>query len=152
MKIKADYDVSAPRDRVWEYFTDPELLKQCIPGCDELKPLGDDNYEATLSVGISSIKGVYTGKVKLENMERPSAYRLVVRAGSKIGFVNGSCDFTLTEVGEDETKVTLAADLNVGGKLARVGQRIIGGAAKMTIGQFFKGVNKLAEAEANGDT
>lgn len=147
MQIKDTYTVSAPHEKVWEYFTDPEFLQQCIPGCDELIPLGDDTFEAILSVGISSIKGVYKGKVKLENKQPPSAYRLVVHGESKIGFVNGSCHFTLEGTQPDQTEVTLDGELMVGGKLARVGQRIIGGAAKLMIGQFFKGVAKLAQSE-----
>lgn len=148
MQIKSDYTVPALREKVWEYFTDPEFLQQCIPGCKELKPLGDDTYEATLNVGVAAIKGVYTGSVKMENKEPPSGYRLVVEGTSKIGFVNGSSDFSLEEGEENQTKVTLNANLNVGGKLARVGQRIISGAAKMMIGKFFKEIEKLAKSEA----
>ena len=147
MQIKDTYTVPAPHERVWEYFTNPEFLQQCIPGCDELKPLGDDTFEAILSVGISSIKGVYKGTVKLENKQPPSSYRLAVHGDSKIGFVDGACDFTLKNTQPNQTEVVLDGELMVGGKLARVGQRIIGGAAKMLIGQFFKGVEKLAQSE-----
>ena len=148
MKIKADYTISAPRERVWEYFTTPELLQQCIPGCEELKPLGDDSFEATIKVGVAMIKGTYKGSVKLENKQPPSAYRLGVQGESKIGFVNGACDFTLEQTGENQTAVNLTGELTVGGKLARVGQRIIGGASKMMIGKFFNRVDQLAKSEA----
>lgn len=148
MQIKDTYTVPAPREKTWEYFTTPEFLQQSIPGCDALKPLGDDTFEAVIKVGIASIKGTYKGSVKLENKQPPSAYRLVVHGESKIGFVNGTCDFTLEEAPENQTAVRLDGNLSVGGKLARVGQRIIGGAAKMLIGQFFKGVEKLAQSEA----
>ncbi len=148
MQIKGDYTVPAPREKVWEYFTEAELLQQCIPGCEELKPLGDDTFEATIKVGIASIKGTYTGSVKIENKQPPSAYRLVVQGESKIGFLKGACDFTLEENETDQTAVALDGELTVGGKLARVGQRIIGGASKMTIGKFFKEVDKLAKSGA----
>ena len=84
----------------------------------------------------------------MENKEPPSGYRLVVEGTSKIGFVKGSSDFSLEESEQNQTKVTLNANLNVGGKLARVGQRIISGAAKMMIGKFFKEIEKLAKSEA----
>ena len=147
MQIKGEYLVPAPRERVWEYFTDAELLKQCIPGCEELKPSGDDVYEATLTVGVAAIKGTYKGKVKLENQQPPSSYRLVVSGESKIGHVKGNCDFSLAEKDGEGTEVTLIGDLSVGGQLARVGQRIIGGVAKMMMGQFFKAVEKLARSQ-----
>ncbi|MCZ6677731.1 MAG: carbon monoxide dehydrogenase subunit G [Candidatus Poribacteria bacterium] len=149
MQIKGDYTVPAPRERVWEYFTDAALLQQCIPGCEALVPIGDDTYEATLRVGVASIKGIYKGTVKLENQQPPSAYRLVVQGKSKIGFLNGLGDFTLEESQENQTTIHLSGELKIGGKLARVGQRVIGGAARMMMRQFFKAVVKLAESEAS---
>ena len=149
MKIKSDYTVSANRERVWEHLTDPELLSQCIPGCEELKATGGDTYEATIKVGVAGIKGTYKGTVTLENMQLPSSYRLIVEGKSTIGFLKGACDFRLEEANPDETKVQLAGELTVGGKLARVGQRIIGSAAKMTIGQFFKQINKLVATDSD---
>ena len=148
MQIKGDYTVSGPRERVWQYFTDAEWLQQCIPGCEELKSLGDDTFEATIKVGVAAIKGTYKGSVKLEDRQPPAAYRLVLHGESKIGFVNGSGNFRLEETEENQTTVSLSGELMVGGKLARVGQRMIGGAAKMMIGKFFKGVEKLAQSDA----
>jgi carbon monoxide dehydrogenase subunit G len=149
MKIKSDYTVSANREKVWEHLTDPELLRQCIPGCEELKATGGDTYEATIKVGVAGIKGTYKGTVTLENMQPPCAYRLTVEGKSTIGFLKGACDFRLEEAKPDETKVGLNGELAVGGKLARVGQRIIGSAAKMTIGQFFKQINKLTATDTD---
>ena len=149
MEIKSDYTVSAHREKVWEHLTDAELLSQCIPGCEELKATGGDTYEATIKVGVAGIKGTYKGSVTLENMQPPSSYRLMVEGKSTIGFLKGACDFRLEEAAADETKVELDGELAVGGKLARVGQRIIGSAAKMTIGQFFKQINKLAATDTD---
>ena len=149
MQIKSEYTVLSSRERVWGYLTDPELLRQCIPGCEELKPVGDDVYEATIKVGVASIRGTYRGSVKIENKQPPSAYRLIVEGKSTIGFLKGTCDFRLEETEPDQTKVELNGEVAVGGKLARVGQRIVGSAAKMTIGQFFKQVNKLAKSDGD---
>ena len=149
MQIKGDYTISAPRERVWEYFTNPELLQQCIPGCEELKPLGDDSFEATIKVGVAMIKGVYQGSVKIKNKQPPSTYRLDIQGESKIGFVNGACDFTLEETAAHHTSVNLTGELTVGGKLARVGQRVIGGASNMMIGKFFSEVEQLVNSEVN---
>ena len=148
MEIKSSHTIPAPVERVWEYFTNATLLQQCIPGCEELKPLGDDTFEATIKIGVASIKGTYKGSIKLEDKSPPSSYRLAIEGKSKIGFLKGASNFTLAESQPNETLVTLGGELMVGGRLARVGQRIIGGAAKMMIGQFFKEVTKLAESEA----
>lgn len=148
MQIKGEYTISAPPVKVWEYLTNPEHLQNCIPGCEGLKPIGDDTYEAVLNVGVAGIKGVYTGAVTMENKQRASAYRLVVEGASKIGFINGFCDFNLKENEQNHTGIILDGKLNVGGKLARVGQRIVTSAAKMMIGKFFKGVEKLAKSGA----
>ena len=147
MEIKSDYIVSAHREKVWKHLTDAELLSQCIPGCEELIATGNDSYEATIKVGVAGIKGTYKGTVTLENKQPPSSYRLTVEGKSTIGFLKGACDFRLEEANPDETKVELSGKLTVGGKLARVGQRIIGSAAKMTIGQFFKQINKLVATD-----
>ena len=146
MQINGEYTVSAAPAKVWEYLTHPEHLQQCIPGCEGLKSIGDDAYEAVLNVGVAGIKGVYTGIVKMENKQPLSAFRLVVEGASKIGFINGFCDLKLIEKEKNQTGVILDGKLNVGGKLARVGQRIIIGAAKMTIGKFFKGLENLAKS------
>lgn len=149
MKIQSDHTVSAHPEKVWEHLTDPDLLSQCIPGCEELKATGGDTYEATIKVGVAGIKGTYKGTVTLENMKPPSAYRLMVEGKSTIGFLKGACDFRLKEANPNETKVGLDGELAVGGKLARVGQRIMGSAAKMTIGQFFKQINKLVATDTD---
>ena len=146
MQITSNYNVPASQDKVWHYLTTPKFLQQCIPGCEKLEPLEDEStFEATIKVGIASIKGTYQGNVKILDKKPPSSYRLVVDGKSKIGFLNGFCDFTLEETGLDNTQIGLVGELNVGGKLARVGQRIIRSAAKMTIGRFFKGIVQLAE-------
>ncbi len=146
MQIKNSYTVSASQDKVWQYLTTPEFLHQCIPGCETLEPLEDeDTFAATIRVGLASIKGTYQGNVKIEDKQPPASYRLVVNGKSKIGFLNGSCEFTLNEFERGNTEIGLVAELNVGGKLARVGQRIIGSAGKMMIGKFFTGVKALAE-------
>jgi hypothetical protein len=143
MQVKGHYTVPVPREKVWAYFTDPTFVQQCIPGCEKLEPLGDDTFEATLSVGIASIKGEYKGTVKIENKQPPTAYRLVVEGGSQLGFVKGTGDLTLQEAPQNQTEIIVEGEVQVGGKIARVGQRILGSAAKMMMDRFFKNAADL---------
>jgi len=101
MQIKNEYTLLASHKRVWGYFTDSKLLRQCIPGCEELKPVDDDVYEATIKVGEASLRGTYKRSVKIENKQPPSAYRLIVEGKSTIGFLKGTCDFRLEKTEPD---------------------------------------------------
>lgn len=144
MQVKGTYQVSASRTKVWDCFTNPDFVQQCIPGCEKLEPIGEDTFEATLSIGIASIKGTYKGTVKMENKQPPDAYRLVVEGGSQLGFVKGTGDLTLREAAPNQTEILVEGDVEVGGKIARVGQRILGSAAKMMMDRFFKNASELA--------
>jgi carbon monoxide dehydrogenase subunit G len=143
MKIEGTHEVRALPDRVYQVLTDPEVLKRCIPGCEKLDLVGENSYSTTLRAGVGSIKGVFTGAVRLENMQPPSHYRMVVEGKGQPGFLKGAGDLDLREQ-EGKTVITYSGDVNVGGTLASVGQRMVQGAAKMMAAQFFTAI----EAEA----
>lgn len=146
MKIGGTHELRARRERVYQVLTDPEVLKRCIPGCERLEKTGEDAYSATLRAGVGSIKGVFTGNVRLEDLRPPEHYRLVVDGKGQPGFLKGSGDLDLEEQG-DVTIIKYAGDVQVGGTIASVGQRMIQGAAKMMASQFFTAI----EAEAKTD-
>ena len=136
MKIEGTHHLNAPRNRVYESLVNPEVLQRCIPGCERLEKTAEDTYSATIRAGIGPIKGVFTGTVRLEEMRPPDHYRIVVEGKGAPGFVKGSGDLDLEEQG-DGTLIKYTGDLQVGGMLAGVGQRMIQGAAKMMASQFF---------------
>ncbi|RMF86319.1 MAG: carbon monoxide dehydrogenase [Nitrospinota bacterium] len=146
MQVQGSYRIPAPPQQVWEAFTDPHFVRQCLPGCQSFAPLGNDTYQATLEVGIASIKGVYTGRVAMEDKRPPFAYRLVVEGRSQLGFVKGIGDLTLQETAEKETEILVHGEVQVGGRIARVGQRILGSAAKMMMDRFFQKAIRLITA------
>jgi uncharacterized protein len=146
MKVEGTQQLRAPRERLYECLTDPEVLQRCIPGCERLEQTGDNAYSATLRTGVGSIKGVFTGNVRLEDIIEPSHYRMVIDGKGQPGFLKGAGTIDLEEV-EDVTIVKYAGDAQVGGTLASVGQRMIQGAAKMMAAQFFAAI----EAEAKRD-
>ncbi|MDQ2855075.1 MAG: carbon monoxide dehydrogenase subunit G [Acidobacteriota bacterium] len=144
MKIEGSHQVSAPRERVYQCLIDPEVLQRCIPGCEGLEKSGENSYAATIRTGIGSIKGVFNGNVRLEDMRPPEHYRIVVDGKGAPGFLKGSGNFTLVAPSSETTLIKYSGELQVGGTIAGVGQRMIQGTAKMMATQFFTAL----EAEA----
>jgi carbon monoxide dehydrogenase subunit G len=146
MKIDGTQELHALRDRVYSALTDPEVLRRCIPGCESLEKTAADTYSATLKAGVGSIKGSFKGEVRLEDMRPPEHYRIVVEGKGAIGFAKGSADFDLEER-DGATVITYSGELQIGGTIAGVGQRMIQGAAKMMASRFFASL----EAEVRKD-
>lgn len=150
MKLSGEQILPAPRERVWDLFNNPERLSRLIPGCDQLEVLGPDEYGGTISVGIASVKGVYSGKLKLEDKRAPEHYKMVVDGKGKQGFMRGSGTLDLEAREKNSTVVRYAGNVQVGGPLVQVGQRVIDSAAKMMLGQFFAAAAAELQAEASG--
>ena len=146
MKIEGTHELRVKRERVFQVLTDPEVLKRCIPGCERLEKTGENAYAATLRAGVGSIKGVFTGNVRLEDLRAPEHYRLVVDGKGQPGFLKGTGDLDLEEQA-DATIIKYAGDVQVGGTIASVGQRMIQGAARMMASQFFTAIEAEAKIE-----
>ena len=136
MKIDATYEIHAPRERVFAALIEPEVLKRAIPGCESLEKIGENVYTATLKAGVGPIKGAFKGEVRLEDMRLPEHYRIVVQGKGSVGFAKGSADFDLEEK-DGGTLIRYSGEMQIGGAIAGVGQRMIQGAAKMMASQFF---------------
>lgn len=143
MKIEGTQELHASRASVYALLIDPEVLQRCIPGCELLDKTGEDAYAVTIRAGIGAIKGTFKGNVRLEDMRAPEHYRIVVDGKGGPGFVKGSGDFDLEE-SEGATLIKYTGEMQVGGAIAGIGQRMIEGAAKMMASRFFKAL----EAEA----
>lgn len=144
MKIEATYEIKAPRERVWSALIEPEILRRAIPGCESLEKIEENVYAATMKAGVGAIKGSFKGEVRLEDMRPPEHYRIVVQGKGAMGFAKGSAEFDLEEK-DGGTLIKYSGEMQIGGTIAGVGQRMIQGAAKMMAAQFFA---KL-EAEVN---
>ena len=136
MDLNATYQFDAPVDAVWTLLMDTEAIAACIPGCKGLKPLGGDRYETELSVAIAAISGNFKGTVAIEEMVPPQSYRLVVEGTGRPGFVKGHAQIALAPE-SDGTRLTVAAHADVGGTIARVGQRLLEGVAKTMMDRFY---------------
>ncbi|MEW6131069.1 MAG: carbon monoxide dehydrogenase subunit G [Acidobacteriota bacterium] len=148
MKIEGTQEVRAQCERVYEVLLDPEVLQRCIPGCEKLEQTDENAYAATLRTGIGAIKGVFTGKVRIEDMQPPTHYRMVIEGKGQPGFIKGTGNLDLEERGET-TLVKYEGDAQVGGTLASVGQRMIQGAARMMAAQFFAAIEVEAQRESH---
>ena len=147
MKIEGTHHLNAPRDRVYNALIDPEVLQRCIPGCERLEKTAENSYSATIRTGIGAIKGVFTGTVRLEDMRPPEHYRIVVEGKGAPGFLKGSGNLDLEEQAEG-TLIRYTGDLQLGGTLASVGQRMIQASAKMMASQFFTALEVEAKTGA----
>ena len=144
MKIEGGHDISAPRQKVWEAFLDPEMLRQAIPGCEKLELIGQDEYRATMKVGVAAVKGTFEGKVRISDKKAPESYRLWVEGSGGPGFIRGETLITLSDI-PGGTRVGYGADVQVGGLIAGVGQRLLGGVSKMMADQFFGRMGQLLQ-------
>ncbi len=146
MKIEGSYTFPVSRQQVWDSLIDPECLARCMPGCEKLEVVGKDEYTGTINVGVAAIKGVYNGKVKIGDKQPPGHYHLTLDGRARQGFIRGSGTVDLEEK-DGRTLLKYAGDVQIGGPLASVGQRMFDGVARMMIGQFFTAME--AEVRAN---
>jgi uncharacterized protein len=137
MDLSASYVFNADPQRVWALLMNPDVLASCVPGCKGFEPSGEDRYTVTLGVALAAITGTYTGTVVVSDKVEPSSYKLIVEGQGRPGFVNGTSAITLRPDGAT-TVVDVNANVQTGGAIARLGQRLMGGVAKMMMDQFFE--------------
>lgn len=136
MDLEATYPFDAPVEAVWELLMDTSAIGACLPGCRGLQPVGADRYEVELGVAIAAIAGNFKGTVALEEKQRPHSYTLAVEGSGRQGFVKGRARVTLEPDGS-RTLAHISAHADVGGTIARVGQRLLEGVAKATMDRFY---------------
>jgi len=147
MKVDSTYELRAPRERVYAALIEPEVLRRAIPGCESLEKIGENTFAAVLKAGVGSIKGTFKGEVRLEDMRPPEHYRIVVEGKGAIGFAKGSADFDLDET-DTGTLIRYSGEMQAGGTIAAVGQRMIQGTAKMMAAKFFAALeNEVKNSE-----
>ncbi|HEU4540198.1 MAG TPA: carbon monoxide dehydrogenase subunit G [Jiangellaceae bacterium] len=143
MKVIGSAVLNAPRDRVWTALNDPEVLVRTIPGCQQLEQVEADFYRATVNAGVASIKGVYSGEVKLTDQVEPESFILHAAGAGAPGTVSADVHVRLTDVDGGSTRLDYDADAVVGGMIAGVGQRMLASVAKRTAGDFFAAVDDV---------
>ena len=146
--------VPLSQQRTWEALNDTEMLKQCIPGCDSLEQVADNQYQLTMSQRIGPVSAKFKGLMTLQDVDAPRAYTMVFEGqGGVAGFAKGQAAVTLAPDG-DATILSYNVKAMIGGKLAQLGARLIDGVARKLADQFFRCFNerasKCAESSEEG--
>ena len=137
MEMNGEFRIPAPRQRVWEGLNDPEVLKQCIPGCQSLEKVSDTEFNGRVIASVGPVRATFGGKVKLSDLDPPQSYTISGEgSGGVAGFAKGGAKVNLAEDGA-ATLLTYAVEAQVGGKLAQVGSRLIDGVARKMANDFF---------------
>ena len=122
---------------VWSFLTDANRIAECLPGCEKLVQVDPETYDMQMRFGVGAISGVFTGSIRLHDLQPTSEYQMTVSGRGAPGFVKGEGTVALSS-SDTGTQLQYSGDVNAGGPIASVGQRMIGGAARMVIDQFFK--------------
>ncbi len=137
MEMNGSHIIPASRETVWEALNNPDVLRSCIPGCEELEMSSPTEMSATVVTKIGPVKAKFKGDVTLENLNPPNSYTISGEGkGGIAGFAKGGADVTLTEVPEG-TQLDYNVDAKVGGKIAQLGSRLIDSTARKLADQFF---------------
>lgn len=147
MELQDEIRIAAPRDQVYAALNDPEILKKCIPGCEELIKHSDTELEAKVTLKIGPVKARFSGNVVLDPSQAPDSFSLQGEGnGGVAGFAKGGADVELLEDG-DETVLKYQAKAAIGGKLAQLGSRLVTGTSRKLAAKFFASFAKELSTE-----
>jgi len=147
MELSDEIIINAPKDKVYAALNDPEILKQCIPGCEELTKLSDTQLEAKVALKVGPVKARFGGEVELDTTGAPDAFSLTGQgSGGAAGHAKGGADVTL-EADGDKTILRYEAKAQIGGKLAQLGSRLIVSTSKKLAGKFFDNFAEVMDPE-----
>ncbi len=136
MKLSGSYKLNVRKEAAWKALNDPDVLKKCIPGCDSFDKEDDTTFVVTATNQIGPMNATFSGKVKLSNIQENRSYTLSGEGQSSVGFANGSANVELLEK-DGVTTLNYEVNLDVGGKIAQLGSRLISGVAKKMSDYFF---------------
>ena len=136
MKLTGSYKLNVKKEHVWKALNNPNILKQCIPGCESFDKESSTVFNTTATNQIGPMNATFSGTVTLSNIQENQSYTLSGQGQSPVGFANGSADVKLKEE-NGTTTLSYEVDVNVGGKIAQLGSRLINGVAKKMSDYFF---------------
>ena len=136
MKLAGSYKLNVKKETVWKALNDANILRQCIPGCESFEKETDEIFKAVATNQIGPMNATFSGTVTLSNIKENLSYTLSGEGQSSVGFANGSADVKLEEENEF-TLLSYEVNINVGGKIAQLGSRLIEGVSKKMVDYFF---------------
>jgi len=146
MKLDGEYVFNGPREEVWKLVRDPDVLASALPGTQSLEKVSDNEYEGDINIRMGPVAGVFSGNLKVSNEQPPETCTLAVEGQGKPGFIKGTGDVDLVDLGDGTTQMKYKGELQIGGRLASVGQRMLDTASKSMIRQGLETLNEALEA------
>lgn len=146
MKIEGDYLFNGPQDEVWTLIRDPEVLATALPGTKSLDKVGENEYVGEMNVRVGPVAGLFMGRLVVSNEIPPESCTLSVEGKGSPGFINGTGNVILNDQGAGTTLMKYEGEVQIGGKLASVGQRLLDTASKSTIRQALEALNVALQA------
>ncbi len=152
MKLEGEYIFYGPRDQVWELVRDPDVLVTALPGAHGLEQVGENEYEGEMNLRVGPVGGVFAGRLVVSNEQPFESCTLTVEGKGKPGFVNGTGHVNLIDLGDGTTLMKYEGELQIGGRLASVGQRLLDTASKSMINQGLEALNQALQARVAAQT
>lgn len=146
MEVGGEYTFDAPQELVWQALQDPEVLASVMPGGEDFKEVGENEYAGKLNVKVGPVMGKFSGNIKLSDIVEPSSYSMSVDGKGTAGFVQAGGQMQLTGQGET-TLMTYEGTAQIGGRIASVGQRLLDASAKSIIRQSLEGLNEYLKIQ-----
>jgi hypothetical protein len=146
LKIGGEYLFNGPREDVWEIIRDPEVLATALPGTKSLDKVGENEYTGEMNVRVGPVAGLFSGRLVVSNEVAPESCTLTVDGRGSSGFMNGTGNVILNDKGDGTTLMTYDGDVQIGGRLASVGQRMLDTASKSMIRQGLEALNMALQA------
>jgi len=151
MEMTGEQLIAAPQKAVWDALNNPEMLKTCVPGCESIDPIGDNEFQVLMVARVGPVSAKFKGKLTLSDIKPPNSYSLAFEGqGGPAGFAKGSASVRLESVEGDKTRLGYDVKASVGGKLAQIGSRLVDAAAKKVADDFFR-TFKAKVGAAQGD-
>jgi carbon monoxide dehydrogenase subunit G len=152
VKIEGEYIFDGPRDAIWEIVRDPDVLATALPGTQSLEQVSENEYQGEMQVRIGPVGGLFSGRVEISDEVPPESLTMSVEGKGKPGFINGTGYVQLTPADEGKTLMKYQGDMEVGGRLASVGQRMMDSVSKSLLKQGLDSLNQaLLARQAAGE-
>ena len=151
MELTESYTLPVSQQRAWEALNDTTILRASIPGCDHIAVEQENVFGLSMSVTVGPVKVHFKGRLRLTDIDAPRSYTIVFEGqGGTAGFGSGNAHITLEPADGGATKLSYTASAHMGGKLAQIGSRILGGAVRKIVGEFFRRFGEQVSGAAGG--
>ena len=143
MEMTGEQLIPASQQNTWNALNDPEVLKACVPGCEQIAPVTDNEYHVQMTARVGPVSAKFRGRLSLSDIKPPNSYSLAFEGqGGAAGFAKGTAQVKLSPEGNDQTRLAYEVKANVGGKLAQIGSRLVDAAARKVADDFFRNFNQ----------